>query len=154
MQKRVVLVIFLMLLIAVGIATSFFYITTDEQTDNKLNYIKENIAKKIENKGNYIMEHFSEKTQKVDSLPTTELVIQLDDNEKNYQDRSYLFYFDNLSEYDFFSVKQILSSSGIPHSFIKDDNQLRLNIVTNKKSVIEDVVKEFKSYKIDYKIKG
>jgi hypothetical protein len=143
-----------MLLITLGVTTSFFYVTTDEESENKLDYIKENIAKKIENKSNYIMNKFSETNNQEKILPTTELVIQLDDNEKSYKDGSYFFYFDNLSEYEFFSVKQILNNKGISHSFIKDDKQLRLNVVTSKKSIIEYIAKEFKNYNIDYKTKG
>jgi hypothetical protein len=154
MQKRIVLAIFVVLLIAVGVTTSFFYISETDENGSKLDYIKQNIAEKIENKSNYIMNKFSDEDNKQVLLPTTELVIQLDDKDKDYKDGSYFFYFDNLSEYQFFSIKQILSNKDITHSFIKDDNRLKLNVVTRKRSVVESIAKEFKNYNIEYKTKG
>jgi hypothetical protein len=154
MQKRVVFIIFVILVIAGSVATSFFYVSDTEQSESKLDYIKKSISEKIENKSNYLMSKFSNEEKEQSLLPTTELVIQLDDKKKEYQDSSYFFYFENLSEYEFFSVKQILNNNNITHSFIKNDNKLKLNIITDKRAVIENIVQEFKNYKINYKTKG
>lgn len=113
---------------------------------------KKSFSYEIEKKSMQWLDKFSNSDTNF-SLPATELQIQLDDLSNSFKHKVYNFDFTDLNEYNFFCIKQILDSKGVIYSFYKRDNSLKLNVVTNKVEVINDVFQEFKQYNINYQVK-
>jgi hypothetical protein len=130
----------------------WLYIDASDVGELESKDVKKSFTQRVEKKSIQWLDKFAK--QETDySLPATELYIQLDDLSNTYRHKVYNFDFEKISEYNFFCIKQILDSKNVVYSFYKADDSLKLNVVTNKNSIINDIFQEFKQYDINYKVK-
>ncbi len=85
-------------------------------------------------------------------LPTTELQIKLEDNQKKELIEVYRIEIEKLDSYKFFCLNQVFKANGIEYSYYKKDGYIKLVIVTPDKVELESILKELKKYGIEYKL--
>jgi hypothetical protein len=86
-------------------------------------------------------------------LPAKELYLRID---LNYSPEIVILYqtiLNNLNKYTLFGIEQILKLNNIRYSIIKSKNDLKLFINFDKKSQANRIIKLFKSYNFNVKLK-
>jgi len=91
-------------------------------------------------------------TKKI-TLPARELYLRID---LNYKPKIVILYqavLNNLNKYALFGIEQILKLNNIKYSIIKSKNNLKLFINFDKKNQANRIIRLFKSYNFDVKLK-
>jgi len=101
---------------------------------------------------NSIIKALSFNTKKI-TLPAKELYLRID---LNYKPKIVILYqavLNNLNKYALFGIEQILKLNNIKYSIIKSKNNLKLFINFDKKNQANRIIKLFKSYNFDVRLK-
>ena len=127
------------------------YLKISNFNTNK-NIIERPKITKEQKEENSIIKALSFNTKKV-TLPARELYLRID---LNYKPKIVILYqavLNNLNKYVLFGVEQILKLNNIKYSIIKSKNNLKLFINFDKKRQAQKIIRLFKSYNFDVKLK-
>lgn len=116
-------------------------------------------ASLIKNDGSYKLEKSDEsgwvekltKTKLQDySLPATEISVKLSLNDENIKKYQYRVLVENASQVQFFNLTQILQTNNINYSYFKQENSLKVIILTDSKPTLDMLLNKLEDYSIDY----
>jgi len=116
------------------------------------NVEKPPVIKKEQKEENSIIKALSLNGKRV-ILPAEELYLRVD---LNYKPKTVILYqtvLNKLNKYTLFGIEQILKLNDIKYSIIKSKNDLKLFINFDKKSQAEKILRLFRSYNFDVKLK-
>lgn len=104
---------------------------------------------KIENKNEAWVEKISNQQTKSFSYPTNEMVLQYNFNRGVEPLRIFI---EDLNEYRFYCINQILIENKIEYAYYKTDKVIQLVVFLNNKEMQHRILEDFNYYKIKYSI--
>jgi|GEM_PF-5400146 len=152
MNKKVGSLIFALLIIFLVVILILTYkIVSDVKVDiPKVDFVNDkNEDIKMSHDGSWV-EKFSEIKMKNYSLPATEISVKLNLNEESQKDYKFRILVDNINEFQFFNLKQILITQNIYFSYFNQENSIKVVILTNSKETLQDLLNSLEKYSIDY----
>ncbi|NWF66719.1 MAG: hypothetical protein HXX81_04540 [Campylobacterales bacterium] len=154
MSKKLSIIVFsfLFCLSIVSMFVVYNYIHEDVETvENIASIKKENKKEEIVSETNWL-DKIAKKEIKDYSFAVNDISIKIALNEEIKFEEFFEIVVENIDEYKFFCLNQILKSKEIKFYLYKKLNFVKLIVTTNDKNYLDTVLAELKRYDIEYKV--
>jgi hypothetical protein len=84
------------------------------------------------------------------SLPATEISLKLSLNDENIKKYKYRVLVENINQIQFFNLTQILKNNNIDYSYFKQESTIRVIILTDSKTILDELLNSLEDYSIEY----
>lgn len=95
---------------------------------------------------------FAKQSKKGFEYPVTELQIKLDLLQQLKDQTVYRVVIDDLDEYKFFCINQVLKAKDIKYSYFRSKGYIKLIVTAKDEEYLKSVLLQLKEYNINYKI--